>query len=177
MRMNLLIPSVMLLATFCMTDTLAFSQPESGSPQVVPATPGETINGKPVVLAQALAGHPAILIMGFTKEAGNLCTYWARNLHSDPVLTGIPIYEAAMLAAAPGFVRGMIKSSIRKGLSPSEQESFVVLSKDEQAWKSYFGVTDDKVPYVVLLDAQGKIRWQGHGAAKDLEPQLRTAAH
>jgi hypothetical protein len=69
----------------------------------------------------------------------------------------------------------MIKGSMRKGASQTDQDHFVILTQDEKIWRGYFGVTNDKDPYVALIDANGEIRWQGHGAAKDLEPMLRSA--
>jgi hypothetical protein len=143
--------------------------------QTLPATAGETLSGKPIVLADAMRGHPAILIAGFTKAGGDGAGAWAKAVKSDTALAGIPVYSMAMLERAPGFVRGMIKSSMRKGATPDEQDRFVILTQDEKLWRSYFGVTDDKDPYVVLLDANGQVRWHGHGTAKDLELQLRAA--
>ena len=143
----------------------------------MPSTEGETLTGKHLVLSQVSAGHPTILVMGFSKDAGDPATDWARALRKDPALSQVHVYEAAMLAAAPAFIRGVIKSSIRKGILPVDQESFVILTRDEQSWRTWFGVTNDKESYVVLLDPQGKIQWHGHGAAKDLLPQLRAAAH
>lgn len=141
----------------------------------MPLTPGETLSGKRLVLAETVRGHSAILVLGFSQQAGDGCGAWAKALQADPALTGTLVYEAAMLEKAPGFVRGMIKSSMRKGLTPAQQDAFVVLTQDEKLWRTWLDVSEDKDPYVVLLDSSGKILWHGHGAAKDLEPQLRAA--
>jgi hypothetical protein len=53
----------------------------------------------------------------------------------------------------------------------------VVLTEDEKLWRTYFGVTTDKEPCVVLLDSQGKVLWRGHGTSANLEPQVRVALH
>lgn len=143
--------------------------------QTLPATVGETLSGKRIVLADAVRGHAVVLVAGFNKEAGDGCGAWATALRSDPALTGVPIYRVAMLEQAPSFVRGAIKGGLRKGLSSAQQDNFVVLTQDDKVWQSYFSVTEDKDPYVVLLDAEGRVRWRGYGAAKDLEPQLRAA--
>ena len=73
-----------------------------------------------------------------------------------------------MLEEAPGFMRGMIKSGMRKGCPQREQDHSVVLTQDEKLWRSYFDVSDDKDPYVVLIDEAGKVLWHGHGAAASL---------
>jgi hypothetical protein len=142
----------------------------------MPGTEGETLSGKRVVLAQATAGHVSVVVMGFSREAGDPCTDWARAIRADPALKGVRVYESAMLAAAPALLRGMIKAGMRKGVSAGEQEDFVVIVKEEQLWRSYFGVENEKEPQVILLDGDGRIRWKGHGLAKDMEAELRAAA-
>ncbi len=141
----------------------------------MPTTAGETLSGQHFVLAAAIRGHAAVLIFGFSKDAGDGCGQWAKSLHNDPALSGVLIYQVASLEQAPGFVRGMIKSSMRKGMSPQEQDHFLIFTQDEKLWRSYFGVTNDKEPYVVFLDATGKVLWHGHGDAKSLEQLLSKA--
>jgi hypothetical protein len=145
------------------------------SVEALPNTAGETLNGKPIVLADAVRGHAAVLVVGFSKEAGDGNGGWARALHADPAFAGIAVYQVAILERAPGFVRGSIKAGLRKGVAPADHDNFVVLVQDEKQWRNYFNVTADKDPYVVLLDAAGRDRWHGHGAARDLEPLLRAA--
>ncbi len=145
------------------------------TPGGMPASEAETLSGKKVVVAEAARGHRTVLVMGFSKDAGDGCNEWARALRADSSLAGVPVYGGAMLAAAPGFIRGLIKSALRKSLSPAEQEQFLVLGADEAAWRAWFGVGDDKQPYVVVLDAAGKVAWRGHGAARELEGQVRGA--
>ena len=149
--------------------------PVTGLAQTMPSTAGETLSGKKLVLAEATAGHAAVVIMGFSKDAGDPCTDWARAVRGDSAFAGVPVYEVAMLAGAPGFVRPMIKAGMRKGVSAAEQDGFVVLTADEKAWRAYFDVGNDKEPYVVLVDAAGRIKWRGSGRVKDLLGQMRTA--
>ena len=143
--------------------------------QNMPATPGQTLSGHRIVLAQAVGGHPALLAACFSKEAGPSCGDWAKQAQTDPALAGVAVYEVAMLGKAPGFIRGVIVSSMRKGLTTAQQDQFVILTQDEPQWRSYFGVTTDKDAWVVLIDPAGRILWHGHGAAANLEPLLKSA--
>jgi len=143
--------------------------------QTMPATAGETLSGHHIVLAQAVGGHLALLAACFSKEAGPSCGEWAKQARTDPALAGVAVYELAMLGRAPGFIRGIIESGMRKGLSAPQQEQFVILTQDEPLWRSYFGVTTDKDPWVVLVDSAGRVLWHGHGAAANLEPLLKSA--
>jgi hypothetical protein len=144
--------------------------------QEVPNTAGETLTGKRIVLAEQVRGHAVVLVAGFSREGGNGTAAWVKAIHADPALNKLVVYEIAEIAGAPSLIRGMIKSGMKKGVPAAEQDSFVVLTQDEKPWRSYFGVGDDKVPYVVLLDSSGKVLWHGHGSAAELEGQLRAAA-
>jgi hypothetical protein len=146
-----------------------------GQAQALPATAGETLTGRRILLSETVRGHAAVIVVGFSKDASDGCGAWARALRADPSFAGVATYQVAMLEQAPGFMRGVIKAGMRKGVAPAEQDSFVVLVQDDKQWRSYFGVTNDKEPYVLLLDASGQVRWHGHGEARDLEPLLRSA--
>jgi hypothetical protein len=143
--------------------------------QSLPSTEGETLGGHRVVVAQAVRGHTAVLIAGFSKDAGDGSSAWSKAVHGDPVLQGALVYQLVMLERAPSLIRPMIKSGMRKGMSAREQEECVILTADEKLWRSYFGVDNDKEPWVSLIDAGGRVVWHGHGTARGLEPLLRQA--
>ncbi len=143
--------------------------------QTMPQTAGTTLSGKAVTLAQAVRGQRVVLVAGFSRAGGSGTGAWVKAVEDDSALKGVAVWQVAMLAGAPGFVRGMIRNGMKRGLTAAEQERFVVLAEDEAAWRSYFGVAEDNVPYVMLLDAAGKVLWRGHGAAAAVEPALREA--
>ena len=143
--------------------------------QTVPGTAGETLSGRKVAVAESIRGHVAVLIAGFSKDAGGESAAWSKAVHGDPALGGAVVFQLVMLERAPGFVRPMIKSGMRSGMSAVEQSECVILTADEAMWRSYFGVSNDKEPWVALVDAGGRVVWHGHGAAKTLEPLMRQA--
>lgn len=143
--------------------------------QSIPATVGETLSGKRVKPAGEVRGRAVILVAGFSHDGGVRCGAWMKTIESDPALKDVPVLELAMLEKAPGIIRGVIKSGMRKGVSAAEQDRIVVMTQDQPLWEKFFGVGDDKDPYVLLLNAQGEVVWHGHGQAADLEPKLRGA--
>jgi hypothetical protein len=147
----------------------------SWAAETLPATEGESLTGHRVVLREAMRGHASILIGSFSKDAGAGCAEWAKAIRADAQLKSVTVYQAVMLEQAPGLVRGMIKSALRRQVPAAEQDNFVVLIKDEKLWRSYFEVSDDKDPYVVLMDGSGQTLWHGHGAAGNLETLVRAA--
>jgi hypothetical protein len=142
----------------------------------MPTTAGETLTGKRIVLADAVRGHKAVLVAGFSHDGGIACGDWMKAIRGDAALAGVDVYEIAMLEGAPGIFRGMIKSGMRKGMSSVEQERMVVLTQDDKVWEKYFQVSNGQEPQVMLLDAQGSVVWRGHGAASAVEAELRAAA-
>ena len=143
--------------------------------QTMPPTAADTLNGHRLVLAEAVRGHASLLIASFSKEAGLLAGQWGKAARADSALAAVTVYQAAMLESAPGLIRGMVTSSLRKQTTADAQDTFVVFTQDETLWRTYLGVTTDKDPYVVLIDAAGQIRWHGHGGAANLEPLLKDA--
>jgi hypothetical protein len=141
----------------------------------MPTTGGETLSGKRVAPAELVRGHVAILVAGFSREAGMQSGTWRKAVRADAGLNGIPVYELAMLEKAPGIIRGMIKSGMRKGVTPSDQDQIIVITQDQKLWEKFFGVENDKDSYVLLLDAKGNVIWHGHGPAERLEPLLKNA--
>jgi hypothetical protein len=141
----------------------------------MPGTAGERLSGKKIVLADAVRGHTAVLVAGFSHEGGIACGDWMKAIRADAALRGIEVYEIAMLEGAPGLFRGMIKSGMRKGMSTSEQDRVVVLTLDDKLWEKFFAVSNRQEPQVMLLDAKGNVVWHGHGTASAVEPQLGSA--
>jgi hypothetical protein len=143
--------------------------------QAMPSTAGETLSGKHLVLADAVRGHAAVLVAGFSHEGGMKVGEWMKALRGDSVFASVDVYEIAMLEGAPGIFRGMIKSGMRKGTPPAEQGHTLVMTQDQKQWEKFFGVGDDKDPYVALVNANGDVLWRGHGPAATVEPQLKSA--
>ena len=143
--------------------------------QAMPSTAAETLSGKHVVLANEVRGHAAVLVAGFSHEGGMKVGDWMKVLRGDSAFATVDLYEIAMLQGAPGIFRGMIKSGMRKGTTPAEQGHTLVMTQDQGQWEKFFGVADDKDPYVVLVNANGEVMWRGHGPVATVEPQLKSA--
>jgi len=141
----------------------------------MPTTAGETLSGKKIVLAEAVRGHRTVLVAGFSHDGGIACGDWMKAIRGDAALAGLDVYEIAMLEGAPGILRGMIKSGMRKGMPSAEQERSVVLTQDDKLWEKYFDVSNAQEPQVMLLDAQENVVWRGHGAASAVEAEVRNA--
>jgi hypothetical protein len=136
----------------------------SGPGSDPPKIRGETVNGKPIELPEAATGKTTVLILGFSKQGGQQTGVWQDHLSqdfaTDPYFTS---YTIAMLEGVPTLFRGMIKSGIRSGTPAPKRDHVVTTVSGEAAWKKFAGVSDSSVPYLVLLDGAGHVRWSGHG--------------
>ena len=70
--------------------------------QSMPETAGETLSGKHVRPADAVKGHAAVLIAGFSHDAGMHSGARMKAVEGDPAMKGLSVLELAMLEKAPG---------------------------------------------------------------------------
>lgn len=129
----------------------AFAQP------VAPDLRGETLDGSKIALS---TGKSTILILGFSKKAGDLSASWrdhiAIDFGADPQTAW---FVVAFLESAPGLARGIIKSAMRGGTPAPARSHTIVAVSGEAVWKKFAGVKDDKLPCILLVDSAGRAVW------------------
>ncbi len=131
-----------------------------------PAVNGKSLSGGVLAIPD---GHPAVVILGFTQAAGKDASQWTARLERDfPTLA---VDDLIFLDSAPGLMRGMIASGIRRGMAPARQAHSIVLDHDGSLWKQRlsggFPGVDLSHAVAVALDATGHIRAVGCGAVTD----------
>jgi hypothetical protein len=131
----------------------------SAAADPIPVTPAETLSGRKISFPTVLGGKPAICIFGFSKEAGDRTKEWMSHFQQD----GVEAWSIANLEAAPAFVRGMIRGSMRKDTPPQLLERSLIMTKDERPWKVAVGAKVEKAPVVVVFDAATHIVWSHEG--------------
>jgi hypothetical protein len=153
------------LAVVCIFASLAFAA------ETLPVTPAETLSGQKLEFPTAALGKPAVYVFGFSKTAGDKVKPWMARLSQD----GINCWSIANLEGAPSLVRGMIRSSMRKGTPEPLLDRSLVMTKDARGWKQALAVKQDHLPVAVLVDAMGKVLWTYEGVFGE-EPyhELRT---
>lgn len=124
--------------------------------QAVPHTEGETLAGHKVTVPDVFGGKPAVVVFSFSKGAGEKTAAWLAALAKD----GAPVWSAAMLEAAPRFVRPMIRGGMKKDTPPGMLDRALCLYRDEKAWRAALGIVTDDAPVVVFIDAQGQVAWK-----------------
>jgi hypothetical protein len=72
-----------------------------------------------MALPDAAAGHPAVVVIGFTHSSQNQTKAWAARLQHE-----FPTYSIAVLENAPRLVRGMAVHGMKRRRAPGPARSF-----------------------------------------------------
>ncbi len=135
---------------------------------VLPSVSGRTLTGKTLDLPAAALGKPAIIVFSFSRAAGKDTPLWNDRVAKD-FATSLAQFQVIELESAPRLVRGMAISGIKSAMPSDRQDRAVVLYRDEKLWKQRLAVSDLNRAYVILLGADGRIRWTNAGAFTDAE--------
>src|SRR5487761_533661 len=146
--------------------------------ETLPRLDGETLSGKRIVLPDNDHGKIAFLLIGFSRRGGDATRAWEQRLNKDfGTDQKYVIHPVAVLEDAPRFIRGIIKSGIRRGTPLAEQDRFVILVNGEADLKRFVGYSASDDAYLLLIDGNGEVRWRGHGAfTEEKYSALRDAA-
>ena len=72
-------------------------------------------------------------------------------------------YQMPVLESVPKFVRGMVLKSIKSGVPEREQPHFLPTFSDEAEWRKIVRYANPDDAYVLVVDREGKVRWQTSG--------------
>jgi hypothetical protein len=127
--------------------------------EVFPTVEGENLLGRKVVLPEAVQGHPAVLVIGFTHASQAQTRTWSERLAPE-----FETWSIALLEDAPRLVRGMAVAGIKSSVAQNQRDHFLILVHHEKELKASAGFETPNDAYVVLTDQQGAIRWRFHGS-------------
>jgi hypothetical protein len=132
----------------------------------LPKTASESLAGQQVTLPDSFKGHPALVVVGFSKSSQTGVKEWEGRAHRQ-LGESFDVYQVAVLEDAPRFVRGMIVHAMKGSTPSARQDHFLVVVKGEAELKKAAAFSEADDAYVLLLDGAGVIRWRTHGAVSD----------
>jgi len=136
--------------------------------QPMPPIEGESFAGQKVELPDAAHGKVAVLVFGFTKASKVPTSAWAQKINADfGNRNDFELYELPVLEDVPHFIRGMVISSIKKGVPENRRSHFVPIVQNEAELKTLVNFKEPDDAYLVALDANGQIVAQTHGPFTD----------
>lgn len=123
-----------------------------------PSVQGRSLEGESVSLPDALAGEPAVLLVGYVQNAQFDLDRWILGLleAETPVkLLEIPTIKGLV----PGMIANTIDEGMRGGIPEEDWGSVVTVYDDASAILNFTGNTRPQNGRILLLDADGTVRW------------------
>ncbi len=151
---------------------LAVVKPVSAEPRPMPTTQAESLSGHEVVLPLATAGHPAVIVIGFSNGSSRMMQRWDKEIGAQVTAKpGVPLYNMAVLQDAPKFIRGVITHSIKALVPAAGHDRFLTVVQGEQQLKKAVDFSSGDDCYVVVLDAAGNIVYHTQGEPSESSKQ------
>ncbi len=140
----------------------------------LPRIETETLAGKPVELPEAAKGQPTLLIIGFTKGSRAATKAWNDRVEHD--IAKLSVYTIVVMEESMKPMRTMAVRSVKKATPASRRDRTLLVYHYEKELKiiTDFGRPDDA--YLLLLDANGEMKWKSHGPPGDDAIQALQAA-
>jgi hypothetical protein len=134
----------------------------------IPTTHGTTFAGNQVTLPDDLHGRVGVLVIGFSKNSGDVCKGWGQRLagsYGDS--RDVMYYQMPVLEGVPKLIRGMVVKGIKSGVPETEQPHFLPTFSDETEWRKVARYANADDAYVLVVDGEGRVRWQTSGKVSD----------
>ena len=132
--------------------------------QPLPRIEGDSFADQKVVLPDAARGKIAVLIFGFTKASKEATSAWARKIQAEfGTRSGFVLYQLPVLESVPRLIRGMVISSIKKGVPENMRAHFVPIVQNESELKKLVSYKAPDDAYMVVLDPDGQVVLQTSG--------------
>ena len=148
--------------------SVGFALSLSGAAQQLPRLQGENLAGQQVILPDAATGKVAVLVFGFTHASQTPTEAWAKRLETDFAKSpGFVLYQLPVLEEVPRFLRGMIASGMKKGVSENQRPGVIPVMHNEAELKKLVAYKEADDAYIVVLDRSGQIAYQAHSATPD----------
>jgi hypothetical protein len=136
---------------------------QPGAP--LPKIQGTSLDDQKITVPDAAAGKVTLLIITFSKAAGERGRGWSDPFFKDyPQDDKVTSYAIAMLEDVPSLLRGMVRGGIKRGVPLPMRRRFLTVTQDENQWKQYVDMKDDKDAYLILIDGKSSVQWIHHGA-------------
>jgi hypothetical protein len=134
----------------------------------IPDVRGTSFSNEAVNLPEALKGKVGVLVLGFSKSSGELSKGWGERLSATyRGSQEVMYFQMPVLESVPKLIRGMVVKSIKSGVPESEQSHFIPMFSDEPAWKKIVRYANADDAYVLVVDGDGRVRWQTSGKVSD----------
>ncbi|MCB9896437.1 MAG: hypothetical protein H6825_00405 [Planctomycetes bacterium] len=139
--------------------------------ETFPRVTGNALSGESVVLPDAFAGEPVVLLVGYVQEAQFDLDRWLlglQQLGATVARVEVPTIDGLL----PGMAAGFIDEGMRGGIPREDWASVVTVYDEAGAIVRFTGEERPRNGRILLLDGDGLVRWfhdRGYSATKVAE--------
>lgn len=164
MNNSTVLHQIALLSAFA----FSFMLPVQAQTPTIPAVKAKALDNSEATLPPEGGQRPLILVVGFSRKGGQMCTVWGKRVAADfRTDSRVNYFQIPVLEEAPSFIRPMILHGMRKDTSPEVLSHTIPVYQQEAEWKKAVNFSTPDDAYVLLTDAQGHVVWRTHGAWSD----------
>jgi hypothetical protein len=119
---------------------------------------GQLLDGTKVVLPDAAAGKPCIVVVGMSRGSADPTERWSTELAKREG-DHAAVFSIALLDKVPGLFRGMVVRSLRKqyDLPDGKAPTYFLTSFDGTTLRQVAPTGKDDDPATYVFDAHGKL--------------------
>ncbi|NGY04753.1 hypothetical protein [Solimonas terrae] len=142
--------------------------------------PVETLDGDPATVPDSLDAGPRLLLIAFSRAARKQTNDWDAHLAATCASHRPACYDVAVMEGMPEFATEMAVGSMRDEVPVTHQGHYLLVMKGTSDWKQLAATpaTPGDDAYLVLLGADGTVRWRGRGAwSAATEAGMQQALH
>lgn len=152
------------LASAIVTACAAVAAAELPRGERFPELKGEYLTGRRARLPADCAGKVALVAMGFTYDSRFAVEAWVKRFRAEfGKEPGVTFYEVPMIGGMARMGKWFIDGGMRRGTPKEDHERVITVYSGTAEWKQRAGYRQADAAYLVLLDAEGKVRWRFSG--------------
>ncbi|MEO8028970.1 MAG: hypothetical protein ABI823_20990 [Bryobacteraceae bacterium] len=153
------------METLMLFSMLAFADPSTVAKALAPGDPlpvlsGQFLTGKKAELPAAAGGKVALLAIGFSYDSRFAVEAWSNRFRKDfarsPKAT---FFEIPMISGMARMAKWFIDSGMRRGTPKELRENVITVYGGVDPWKQRLGFENDKDAHLIVIDANGVVRW------------------
>ncbi len=127
---------------------------------------GQTLSKKNIEMPAYFQSKPTFIAFGFSRKCQEDFESWIKPFRRQYKDTEDVFYmEIPMLGPAFKIGRRFIDRGMRSGIHEPLHDHTVTFYGPTESYKTYYGFTNKKTGYFIVVDQSGIIRWQSHGRA------------
>ena len=138
--------------------------------QNFPNLTATSLEGKTVSVPQSTKGKYTIVGLVYSQKATEVLAPWFQNVYNyfiaDPDYD-LHVFFVPMLGGVKEAAAGSLEKELKKGTPPELYKHVLIYKGDVGSYKSALKMDQKDIPYIFVLDKDGKIVYQTSGAYSD----------